>query len=272
MVTSRRVSPAYRKPRTAWQQLALLTAAVTCSVEDETLEGRRGLFFRGRHSSAEEHREPAATARRRTRLIILSGVVVVTAVLLGVVGYRSLAAPSSSAPSPIATEPVVGPPEDSPRGDQSSGLSEADGVVPDGVTVFDGEYPAVANLDPALLRALRQAATVAARRRVELYVDSGWRSPKYQEQLLNEAISTYGSEEKAARWVATPSTSAHVSGDAVDVGHSDATSWLSKHGAQYGLCQIYRNEPWHYELRPDAISHGCPPIYADPTRDPRMQQ
>ena len=34
----------------------------------------------------------------------------------------------------------------------------------------------------------------------------------------------------------------------------------------------YGNEPWHFELSPDAIDHGCPPMYADPTRDPRMQQ
>ena len=52
----------------------------------------------------------------------------------------------------------------------------------------------------------------------------------------------------------------------------DATAWLSEHGAEYGLCQIYSNEPWHYELRPEAIDHGCPRMYADPTNDPRMQQ
>ena len=45
-----------------------------------------------------------------------------------------------------------------------------------------------------------------------------------------------------------------------------------RHGAEYGLCQIYGNEPWHFELRPDAIGHGCPATYADPTHDPRMQQ
>ncbi len=156
--------------------------------------------------------------------------------------------------------------------DGSGTLGEADGVVPDGVTVFDDEYPAVANLDPALLSALRQAATDAADDGVEFFVDSGWRSPEYQEHLLQEAVSKYGSEKEAARWVAAPNTSAHVSGDAVDIGHFDATAWLSEHGAKYGLCQIYSNEPWHYELRPEAIDHGCPPMYADPTQDPRMQQ
>ncbi|MGD9695444.1 MAG: M15 family metallopeptidase [Thermoleophilia bacterium] len=154
----------------------------------------------------------------------------------------------------------------------SSALGEADGAVPDGTTVFDDAVPGVANLDPSLLGALRRAAAVAAGEGITLYVDSGWRSPEYQEHLLREATRKYGSQEEAARWVATPVASAHVSGDAVDIGRSDARAWLSRHGAGYGLCQIYGNEPWHYELRPEAIDRGCPPPYADPTHDPRMRR
>jgi zinc D-Ala-D-Ala carboxypeptidase len=119
---------------------------------------------------------------------------------------------------------------------------------------------------------MRQAATHAAYDGVEFFVDSGWRSAEYQKQLLRQAVLKYGSREEAVRWVATPDTSAHVSGEAVDIGRSAATAWLSEHGAEYGLCQIYSNEPWHYELRPEAIDHGCPPMYADPTDDPRTQQ
>jgi hypothetical protein len=152
------------------------------------------------------------------------------------------------------------------------GLGEADGAVPDGTTVFDDEIPGVAKLNSDLLGAVRRAATDAAHDGVQFYVDSGWRSPEYQERLLREAISKYGSEAEATRWVATPNTSAHVSGDAVDIGPSGAAAWLSEHGAAYGLCQIYANEPWHYELRPGAGDHGCPAMYADPTHDPRMQQ
>lgn len=140
------------------------------------------------------------------------------------------------------------------------------------MTVFDDTVPAVYHLDPGLLKALRQAATAAADDGVEFYVNSGWRSPEHQNQLLREAVSKYRSEDEAARWVATAATSPHVSGDAVDIGRSDATAWLSEHGAEYGLCQIYRNEPWHYELRTTAIDRGCPRMYADPTQDPRMQQ
>jgi zinc D-Ala-D-Ala carboxypeptidase len=145
--------------------------------------------------------------------------------------------------------------------------------MPNGVTVFDDTYPGVTRLDPALLAALRRAATAARDNDgVVLYVNSGWRSAAYQEQLLDQAVSKYGSRSEAARWVSTPGTSAHVSGDAVDIGPSDATAWLSQHGSEYGLCQIYGNEPWHYELRTDAVQHGCPPMYADPTHDPRMQR
>ncbi|MFH9134193.1 M15 family metallopeptidase [Streptomyces sp. NPDC017524] len=149
---------------------------------------------------------------------------------------------------------------------------EADGVVPDGVTVLDDGIPAVAHLDADLLAALRRAAREAARDGVEFAVNSGWRSPEYQNQLLREAIARYGSEAEAARWVATATTSPHVSGDAVDIGPADATEWLTEHGAAYGLCQTYRNEPWHYELRTEATDRGCPRMYADPTRDPRMRQ
>jgi hypothetical protein len=215
--------------------------------------------------------EPAPRAAGGARSI-LAPVAVAGAALLGVLGYQSLAATSLSVTPPIAAEPPARGPDDTLRPDRRGPLGEADGVVPDGVTVFDDEYPAVANLDPALLRAVRRAATDAAGDGVEFSVDSGWRSSRYQEQLLDEAVSKYGSREQAARWVATPDTSRHVSGDAIDIGPGEATIWLSKHGGGYGLCQIYRNEPWHYELRPKASQLGCPPMYADPSHDPRMQR
>jgi hypothetical protein len=196
------------------------------------------------------------------------GVLVAIVAIAAAVGSKSLVSSSLTASSPSsATTPV-----DRSRNEQRDALGEPGGAVPDGTTVFDNEIPGVAKLDPALLGALRRAATDAADDGVELVVDSGWRSPAYQAQLLREAVTKYGSEQQAARWVATPNTSAHVSGDAVDVGPSAAAEWLSEHGAAYGLCQIYGNEPWHYELRPEAVAHGCPPVYSDPTQDPRMQQ
>ena len=146
-----------------------------------------------------------------------------------------------------------------------------DGSLPDGTTVFDERYPGVANVDPDLRDALRRASADAAEDGVALSVNSGWRSRHHQDRLLAEAVARYGPRE-AARWVATADTSAHVSGDAVDVGPPGAAAWLAEHGGRYGLCRIYRNEPWHFELRPRAVGEGCPPEYADPTRDPRMRR
>jgi zinc D-Ala-D-Ala carboxypeptidase len=230
--------------------------------------------------------EPARTTTRRIPRILVHGLLVVIAAIAAAHGYELLASSSSTAESPtdvlrsedggLRSEHRGAP--GAPGGDlvlpgeHRGALGEADGAVPDGATVFDDDLPAVANLDPALLGALRQAAGDAAGDGIEFLVNSGWRSPEYQEQLLQEAVSEYGSEEEAARWVATPDTSSHVSGDAVDIGPSDATAWLSEHGAEYGLCRIYGNEPWHFELRPEALDHGCPAMYADPTQDPRMQQ
>ena len=225
--------------------------------------------------------QPARTTTHRIRIRSVAGLLVVAAIAAAL-GYQLPASSSSTAASPIDVLPSEHPgapgergravPGGTTVGEHPGALGEADGAVPDGTTVFDDEIPGVANLDPAFLGALRQAATAAADAGVEFVVDSGWRSPEYQEQLRHEAVSKYGSAEEAARWVATPNTSAHVSGDAVDIGPAKAAAWLSEHGATYGLCQIYGNEPWHYELRPEAIDQGCPVMYADPTHDPRMQR
>ena len=200
---------------------------------------------------------------RRIRWLLVVGLIVVIGAITAALGYQSQNSLSSSAASPLSSSAAS--PSKAPRSEHR-GAFGAGGVVADGVTVFDEAIPAVANLDPGLLKALRQAATDAANDRVKFYVKSGWRSPEYQNQLLREAVSKYGSEDEAARWVATAATSPHVSGDAVDIVHSDATAWLSKHGAEYGLCQIYRNEPWHYELRTNAIDRGCPRMFATPPR------
>ncbi len=173
------------------------------------------------------------------------------------------------APAP-AEAPGELPADAGPRAGHGA-LGEADGALPDGTSVFDDRLPGIANLDASLRSAVQRAAADASAARVHFVVDSGWRSAAYQEQLRREAVAQYGSEEEAARWVAASDRSAHVSGDAIDLGPKDAASWLAEHGAAYGLCRVYANEPWHYELRPDAAAGGCPALYDDPTYDPRLQ-
>ena len=212
------------------------------------------------------------TTRHRARPS--SSVLIAAAVLLAALGYHFFSSTvRSSTDVPVRAIAAVerqDAPAETPPDAITDAVTEEDGAVPGAVTVFDDGQPAIANLDPDLRRALRIAARDAADDGIELLVTSGWRSAAYQEALLEDARAEYGSWEAAARWVATAETSPHVSGDAVDLGGEDALAWLSKRGAEYGLCRIYRNEPWHFEVRPGAVDHGCPPIYDDPTQDPRM--
>ncbi|WP_269205274.1 D-alanyl-D-alanine carboxypeptidase family protein [Motilibacter aurantiacus] len=76
---------------------------------------------------------------------------------------------------------------------------------------------------------------------------SGWRSARHQRRLFDRAVAQYGSREAASRWVLPPDDSAHVRGQAVDVGPAEGMAWLEERGAAYGLCRRYANEPWHFE-------------------------
>ncbi|GAA1083644.1 M15 family metallopeptidase [Tsukamurella spumae] len=137
-------------------------------------------------------------------------------------------------------------------------LGEADGVVLDHVAV-DAGVPAVTKLAPRLRKAVRRAAQAAEREGVAMYLTSGWRSPRYQQYLYDDAVRRDGAEA-AARLVADPAESEHVTGDAVDVGPTDAAYWMDRYSGRFGLCRTYANEVWHYELRCRA---SCPEMVSD---------
>jgi len=161
--------------------------------------------------------------------------------------------------APVATSVPTAEPTVAPTPTRTAAIDEDDGAFVDeeDLSPFDDSHPALANLDPNLLAALQAAATDAEASGIPMVVTSGWRSPEYQQSLLDEAIVTYGSEDEALRWVLTPDRSSHVTGDAVDVGYTDAAYWMMENGNRYGLCQTYANEIWHYEL---AVEPGgtCP--------------
>src|SRR3954453_7521959 len=98
--------------------------------------------------------EPARTTTRRVRKILVAGLLVVSAAIAAALGYEQLA----SSPSTVtASSSAAASPIDAPRSEHRGAFGEADGAVPEGTTVFDDTVPGVANLDPALLSALRQA-------------------------------------------------------------------------------------------------------------------
>jgi D-alanyl-D-alanine carboxypeptidase len=138
------------------------------------------------------------------------------------------------------------------------------GMIPAGeaASLADEHLPAIARLDPALRDAMRQAEADAATDGLAFEVTSGWRSAEYQEWLLEDAIEFYGSEIVARQYVATPEKSTHVTGDGIDIGPIDAQFWLIEHGAQYGICQTYANERWHFELATEP-GEVCPEMKTD---------
>jgi hypothetical protein len=139
-----------------------------------------------------------------------------------------------------------------------------DGQITEGsvVTFDDTHVPAIDRLEPALREAFRIASADAAADGVLFQVTSGWRDADYQRWLFDDAIEQYGSAEVARQFVATPERSSHVTGDAVDIGPLEAQRWLIEHGSDYGICQTYANERWHFEL---ATTPGgmCPDMKAD---------
>jgi len=175
--------------------------------------------------------------RSHPLVFVVAGVAVAIAVALGLWGIVFLQAGALAAPY-------------APRAE--------DGHLEQPVTLDSGDA-AMANLDPALLAGLREAADAAAADGVTFEVTSGWRTKRYQQWLLEDAVREYGSEEIALQWVAPPDRSHHVTGDAVDIGPLDAQSWLIEHGAAWGLCQIYANERWHFELATTA-GGSCPAL------------
>jgi D-alanyl-D-alanine carboxypeptidase len=135
------------------------------------------------------------------------------------------------------------------------------GWLPDGRTLspFDVSHPIVGWLDPLLLSAIQEAARAAAADGIDMEITSGWRSKGFQQRLFDDGVRTYGSVNAAREFVASPEVSKHVEGQAVDIAPVDADRWLIRNGSKFGLCQIYANEIWHFELAADEQGR-CPPL------------
>ncbi|MCX5104773.1 M15 family metallopeptidase [Streptomyces sp. NBC_00053] len=196
------------------------------------------------HDNPAESRSATAARRLPGRTAAGVGAVLVVA-LTAAWGLTTRSEPAAHADATAGRPPGGGAAtaEATPEGADESG-------TPDGrrFTPFDTRYPAIARLDKRLLKAVQQAARDARDDGIEFRVTSGWRSKEHQQRLLDEGIEKYGSAEKARQFVNTPQKSTHVSGKAVDIGPTDADDWLIRNGSDYGLCQVYNNEMWHFEL------------------------
>lgn len=184
----------------------------------------------------------------------------VTACALGVAATGAVTLSAATVSAPVARIMLV----DNTVAVDPATVAAGDGSLGDGqiLTPFDVQNPAIGRLDPALLAAVQAAATAAAADGITMTVTSGWRSPEFQERLLDDAVATYGSFAAARQYVQTPGGSKHVLGQAVDIGGVGADQWLIANGAGFGLCRIYANELWHFELAADAAG-TCPALLPD---------
>lgn len=170
--------------------------------------------------------------------------------VLALVAVAVLASAAAAVPSLLALVPGAAASTSVPRlgtlevleGTDDARLRETH------IDPFDDTHPAIAGLHPDLRAAVQAVARDAHDRGVDLWVTSGLRTAALQQDLLDDAVRKHGSLAEARRFVATPEGSSHVTGDAVDIGPTDGADWVVRHGAEYGLCQTYANEMWHFEL------------------------
>jgi hypothetical protein len=197
---------------------------------------------------------------RRERRPTAPGRLAIVAVVISLALTSCTAVSAQDNSSPSSTGSASGAGRSSGSGASQGGpAGAADGVLPDHTSAYDTSLPGVAKLDPALREAVQRAETAMKDDGITMQVTTGWRSKKYQEELLEKAIRKYGSKKKALEYVAEPNESHHVTGHAVDIGPTDADYWLIRHGNRYGLCQTLSNEIWHFEL---VTTPGgtCPPM------------
>lgn len=176
------------------------------------------------------HVVPLRPTRRTRSLALLTGVALAAAaaVVAALLSGSPRAAAGPAAPAVVASATPTG----------------ADGV------------------DPELVARFAAAQRAAAQDGVTLRITSGRRSVQEQQQLVDEAVTKYGSVQDAHRFVLPPDASAHVQGLALDVGPTAGARWLGAHGLEFGLCRTYANETWHFEKLP-AGRTACPPMHPD---------
>jgi LAS superfamily LD-carboxypeptidase LdcB len=191
---------------------------------------------------------PISAARRRRQMrlrrtvTVLVSMALITVVALALARRgddgEAVAAPAAPSSASRPDAPKTPAPEPSPTNDINAPVT--------GTT----------NLEPEMTAAFDRAEKAARADGVVIEIYAGWRSAEWQQILFDRAVKKYGSEEAAREWVLPPEKSAHVKGIAIDVRPRAAGTWLEGHGAAYGLCRLYDNEWWHFEL----VQTGtCPP-------------
>ena len=127
-------------------------------------------------------------------------------------------------------------------------------------SVFYDAHPAVSNLDPVLLDAAQTAAVDAAVEGIAVVVTSCWRSPQYQDRLLQKAVPVRF-RGGGGRLGGHRGNLGACAWGAVDVGPETAIAWLAANGTPYGSARSTATNPGISNTFPERPPVGCPAIY-----------
>lgn len=148
-------------------------------------------------------------------------------------------------------------------------VEEASGKVSIGLDIFNRDT----ELTPEAAEAWKAMKADARRHDVELLPVSGFRSVRYQTELIRKKLASSQSMERILRSSAAPGYSEHHSGNALDMtapgvtplsqdfSVSRAYEWLKSQAKLYGFIESFPNhnrhrlewEPWHWCYR-DGLS------------------
>lgn len=102
---------------------------------------------------------------------------------------------------------------------------------------------------------------------IDLIVDSGYRSARYQARIILARMAEGESFDDVIRYVAPPGYSEHETGRTVDIvpsdpsfARTDAYRWLVEHAAEFNYYETYPKdttgqlpwESWHWTFKPDS--------------------
>ena len=158
------------------------------------------------------------------------------------------------------------------RSEHRGALGEADGAVPDGTTVFDDEIPGVAKLDPV--------SSVPCAGPRPMPQTTGSSSPSTAAGVprrtrsdcsVRRSRSTAQKRKPPDGWP-PPRRPRTCRGTRSTSGPPLPRRGCPRTAPRTGCARSTATSPGTTNCAPEAIDHGCPPMYADPTHDPRMQQ
>ncbi|MGA4542365.1 D-alanyl-D-alanine carboxypeptidase family protein [Uniformispora flossi] len=173
------------------------------------------------------------------------------------------AGPTSAPPSTSPTASTTGKSTKSPTATSTTKKPKT-GTDDDGDGITDDPGATDPNqLSGAARTAYQQAKTAMAANGITLTLTSGKRSFQHQQDLWDQEVRDTGSTAAARNRVLPPGESSHVQGIAIDINVA-AQAWMKSKGSQYGWCQIYANEAWHFEYRASYKTSGCPTLKPHP--------